>query len=105
MRIKAIAEFERPRTKKHLRFFLGSISYYQQFIDGFARLSSMLTPAVSLKVPLWVVWIKEMTAAFSKFETFFVHSCFVVHSQRFRRVPAVHRREWKWRWWMSSHFP
>ncbi len=64
VRIKAMAEFELPRTKKLLRSFLGSMSYYRQFIDGYARLSSMLSPAVALKAPQGVVWMEGMTAAF-----------------------------------------
>ncbi len=64
VRIKAMAEFELPRTKKQLRSFLGSMSYYRQFIDGYARLSSMLSPAVALKAPQGVVWTEGMTAAF-----------------------------------------
>ncbi len=43
VRIRAMAEFELPRMSKQLRSFLGSMSYYRQFIDGYARLSSMLS--------------------------------------------------------------
>ncbi len=48
LRIKAMSELQLPSTKKQLRSFLGSMSYYRQFNEGFARLSTVLSPAVSL---------------------------------------------------------
>ncbi len=35
-------------------------------MDGFARLSSLLTPAVSLASPARVVWTEEMSSAFAR---------------------------------------
>ncbi len=63
-RVRAMAEFRRPITKKQLRSFLGSVGYYRKFVEGFARLSALLTPAVALSSPLRVVWTEEMDAAF-----------------------------------------
>ncbi len=55
-RVRSMADFRRrPVTKKQLRSILGSMSYYRKFIDGFARMSSVLTPAVSLSSPARVV--------------------------------------------------
>ncbi len=65
-RITTMAEYRRPVTKKQLRSFLGSMSFYRQFIKGFAEFSSCLTPAVSLKAPQRVEWTPAMTTAFSK---------------------------------------
>ncbi len=65
LRIKAMSEFLLPRTKKQLRSFLGSMSYYRKFVDGYAKLSSTLSPAVSLKAPQRVIWT-EMMANFCK---------------------------------------
>ncbi len=65
-RVEALADFARPKTKKQLRSFLGSLSYYRRFIPRFADCSSALTPAVSLKAPLRVVWSDEMDSMFSK---------------------------------------
>ncbi len=66
LRVRAMREFKRPTTKRQLRSFLGSISYYRQFVDGFARLSSLLTPAVSLASPVRVLWTEEMSEAFHR---------------------------------------
>ncbi len=65
-RVRAMADFRRPVTKKQLRSFLGSMSYYRKFIDGFAGMSSVLTPAVSLSSPARVVWTEEMSASFTR---------------------------------------
>ncbi len=66
LRIKAMSEFLLPRTKKQLRSFLGSMSYYRKFVDGYAKLSSTLSPAVSLRAPQQVIWTEEMMANFCK---------------------------------------
>ncbi len=63
-RVSALAHFVRPRTKKQLRSFLGSVSYYRRFIPNFADCSSTLTPATSLRAPLQVVWTEEMDSRF-----------------------------------------
>jgi len=77
-RADALANFRQPRTKKELRSFLGTASYYRQFIPGFAAWSSALTPATSLKSPLRVCWSEEMTSAFSKLKTSLCDSCVLV---------------------------
>ncbi len=46
IRMKAMAEYERPKTKKQQWPFLGSIGYYRQFVPGFAERSWLLTPAI-----------------------------------------------------------
>ena len=66
LRIKAMSEFLLPRTKKQLRSFLGSMSYYRKFVDSYAKLSSTLSPAVSLRAPQRVNWTEEMMANFCK---------------------------------------
>ncbi len=78
LRIKALAEFARPKTKKQLRSLLGSFSYYRQFVPGFASCSSLLTPATSLKSPIQVAWTEEMTAAFRKLKNMLCDSTVLV---------------------------
>ncbi len=74
-RVTALANFEKPRTKKQLRSFLGSVSYYRRFIHNFADLSSTLTPATSLKVPLQVDWTEEMIKSFCELKMTLCRSC------------------------------
>ncbi len=65
-RISAMRNYRRPKTKKQLRAYLGSIGYYREFIPNFAHWSSRLSPSVSLSAPLVVEWSLRMTEAFSK---------------------------------------
>ncbi len=60
----AMAEFKRPVSKKQLRSFLGSMSYYRKFVDGFSKWSSVLSPATALSSPARVVWTEERDTAF-----------------------------------------
>jgi len=46
-RVTALEEYKRPKTKTDLRAFLGMIEYYRKSIKGFAKMSSLLTPAVA----------------------------------------------------------
>ncbi len=85
-RIKAMADYERPVTKKQLRSFLGSMSYYRKFVKDFAKQSSVLTPAVSLKAHQRVEWTSEMLKAFSKLRISlcqYVVLCIPQHSDSF----------------------
>ncbi len=63
-RVKHMAQYGRPKTKKQLRSFLGSIGYYRQFMPSFAEHLSLLTLSTSLSSPHTVVWTGEMDAAF-----------------------------------------
>jgi len=74
-RVSALRDFARPRTKKQLRSFLGSMSYYRRFIPNFADCSSLLTPATSLRAPLRVVWTEEMTTSFCKLISLLCDCC------------------------------
>ena len=65
-RATALANFKRPITKKGLRSFLGSASYYRKFIRNFAEMSSLLTPATSVSSPKHVVWTGERLDAFDQ---------------------------------------
>ena len=57
-------DYLQPVTRKDLRAFLGSVGYYRRFIDGFAKLSSSLTPATSVRAPGRIQWTPDMLDAF-----------------------------------------
>ena len=86
----AMAEFVQPRTKKQLRAFLGSASYYRRFVHNFATYSSLLSPNTSKFSPSVVVWTGEMLEAFHTLRVSLVNvciltvpsleDCFVLHS-------------------------
>ena len=58
-RAAAMAAFILPRTKKQLRSFLGAASYYRQFIQGYAYMSSVLSPGTAKSAPSVVCWTEE----------------------------------------------
>ncbi len=64
-RIEAMVNYAKPKTKKHLRRFLGVIGFYRKFVGGFANMSAVLTPATSLKASHRVGWTEEMEGAFA----------------------------------------
>ncbi len=74
-RVTVLAYFEKPRTKKQLRNFQGSVSCYRRFIHNFADLSSTLTPATSLKTTLQVDWTEEMIKRFCELKISLCRSC------------------------------
>ncbi len=77
-RVSSLAGFAKPVTKKQLRSFLGTVSYYRRFIPSFADCSGMLTPATSLKAPLQIVWTEEMTACFRKLKSLLCSACVLI---------------------------
>ena len=81
-RAAAMASYIRPRTKKQLRSFLGAAGYYRQFVEGFARLSSVLTPSTSKAAPSIVSWTVEGQEAFERIKVSLVNCvCLTIPSQ------------------------
>ena len=74
-RAAAMAEYIRPRTKKQLRSFWGAAGYYRQFVEGYARLSSLLSPGTSKSAPSVVCWTKEGLEAFDRIKVCLVDVC------------------------------
>ena len=82
-RAAAMANYIRPNTKKQLRSFLGAAGYYRQFVQGFAKLSSVLTPWTSKNAPSVVCWTAEGLEAFTRIKVSLVDVCsLVVPSQQ-----------------------
>ena len=63
-RITAMRDYVLPKTKKHLKSFLGGIGYHRAFIRRFADYSSLLTPATAKFAPDQVQWTEPMQQAF-----------------------------------------
>ena len=74
-RATAMNEFRLPETKKQLRYFLGSVSYYRRFIKGFAAYSSLLSPETSKKAPSVVRWNEGRLEAFNKLKGMLCDVC------------------------------
>ena len=77
-RAAAMANYLKPHTKKQLRSFLGAAGYYRQFVKGFAKLSSVLTPWTSKSAPSVVCWTAEGLEAFTRIKVSLVNVCSLV---------------------------
>ena len=55
-RVRAIREYKRPKTKKDIQRFLGTMNYYRRFIPNLADHSSSLTEATRKTAPEVVEW-------------------------------------------------
>ena len=89
-RATAMEGFIQPKTKKQLRSFLGAMSYYRRFIQGFAKYSSLLSPDTAKSAPNVVSWSGEKLDAFNHLKGVLVsvcmltipsqEDCFILHS-------------------------
>ena len=70
-RCSALAAYTRPRTKKGLRAFLGSVGFYRRYLPKLANWTSILTPKTSEQVPQVVEWTSEDESAFKRICHFF----------------------------------
>ena len=60
-KVEAIRDWPEPQNKKELQQFLGFVNFYQQFIEGFARIAKPLTKLTGKEEWLWE---REQTDAF-----------------------------------------
>ena len=74
-RAAAMADYIRPVTKKQLRSFLGAAGYYRQFVEGYASLSSVLSPWTLKSAPSVVGWTAEGVEAFNLIKVSLVDVC------------------------------
>ena len=75
MRVKTMANFTQPVSKRDMRAFLGAVGYYRRFIPQFAKYSSVLTPAVRNCAPGKVLWSSEMVTAFRTLRSVLSNVC------------------------------
>ena len=81
-RMTSMAKFSQPQSKRDMRAFLGTMSYYRKFIPQFSNYSSVLTSAICKTAPGKVVWNAEMLEAFHQLRSVLCSVC-VLH------VPCV----------------
>ena len=64
-RAEAIRDYSKPRTKRWLRAFLESASYYRHYVELVAKDTALLSPATSKAAPTKVELTEDMECAFS----------------------------------------
>ena len=73
-KVEALKNFIRPKTKKNLRSFLGTIGYYRRFVPGFSQKAYPLTEATKQKAPNSIIWNDTMCEAFHELCTILSHA-------------------------------
>ena len=69
-KVKAIMEWEAPRSTRGVRAFVGFANYYRRFIHGFSILVAPLTELTKKGTPF--KWGPEAQQAFEKLKAMFV---------------------------------
>ena len=64
LKIRAIQNFEVPKTKKEVCSFLGLTGYYRKFIAHYASIASPLTDLTRKSEPSQIQWTPECDAVF-----------------------------------------
>ncbi len=59
-KVAAIKQFKQPKTKRHVKQFLGLTGYYRRFVEHYADHTQHLREAISQVAPDNVVWNKYM---------------------------------------------
>ena len=70
-RTTALKNYSRPRSKKGLRAFLGSVGFYRRYLPKLADWTSILTPMTSKQAPQTLEWKDEGMIAFNCIRNFF----------------------------------
>ena len=70
-RTTALKNYSRPRSKRGLRAFLGSVGFYRRYLPKLADWTSILTPMTSKQAPQTVEWKEDGMSAFDCIRNFF----------------------------------
>ena len=74
-RVESLASYTKPTTKKGLRAFLGSVSFYRHYLELLAEHTAVLTPLTSKLAPSRIVWTVERESAFTCICTYIAKCC------------------------------
>lgn len=65
-KVRAVKEFQLPRTKRNVRAFLGLAGYYRRFIHNFSSIAAPLSDLTAKTMPDKVEWKPEHQQAFEE---------------------------------------
>ena len=77
-KVKAVRDFERPRSVKALQRFLGLINFYRRFLPNIATVLRPLTDALAGK-PRQLAWSKSMEEAFERAKEMLAEASLLFH--------------------------
>ena len=73
-RVEALKGYKRPSTKRGLRAFLGSVSFYRRYAKQLAAQTAVLTPYTGKQAPSKIVWDEEGERAFNHIISIMAHT-------------------------------
>ncbi|XP_055015782.1 uncharacterized protein LOC129410863 [Boleophthalmus pectinirostris] len=76
-KVKAVAEWPRPETRKQLQRFLGFANFYRRFIKDYSRKAAPLTRLTSTLTPF--KWSSEAEDAFATLKSLFTSAPVLTH--------------------------
>ena len=114
-RCTALATYTKPRTKKGLRAFLGSVGFYRRYLEKLAHWTSLLTPKTGKQAPQIVEWSGEEEVAFNSIRAFFcnpstlcvpvIHDVIsIVSDASGRGIGGVLQVRRDGEWWPAAYF-
>ena len=72
-KVVAIRDADPPWTKKEMRSFLGSASFYRRYVPHFSTISSPLTDATRKGMPNIINWEEARLKAFENLKVALMH--------------------------------
>jgi hypothetical protein len=69
-KIRAVEQWERPKTVKGVRGFVGFANYYREFVPNFSTVAMPLTALTKKEVPF--VWSDQCEEAFKRLKTLLI---------------------------------
>lgn len=72
--MEAVRQYQKPRTKRDLRAFLGLIGYYRRFVPQFSTHSAKLTDATGKNHPEVLEWTDDMEREFTHLRESLTHN-------------------------------
>ena len=76
-KVKAVAEWPTPTSRKQLQRFLGFANFYRRFIRNYSRVATPLTQLTSVKVPF--VWSPAAEGSFATLKCLFSSAPVLTH--------------------------
>ena len=74
-RVKALAKYSKPVTKKGLRGFWGAVGFYRRYMELLARHTAILTPLTAKLAPSKIVWTRKGELAFNNIRVCISNTC------------------------------
>ena len=97
-RVAALAEYDKPTTKRGLRAFLGSVGFYRRYARQLASQTAVLTPHTAKQAPSRVLWDEKGELVFKEILSIMSNTTSLLYTFTPRHILTSHRRLWPGHW-------